>query len=123
MENAFVIYKSSRHHKVTHPAFMVDVVKCLLQKSGTDLGIEENFAGTITPFRLIGRNHFPEPTGKKLDCCLCSNRCTKRKQASYQCESCKVNLCIYPCFRNYHKYKNIIASIFYLLHVPFYSHY
>ena len=107
MVNAFVIYKSSRHHKVTHLAFMVDVVKGLLQKSGTDLGIEGNFPGTMTPFGLIGRNHFPEPTGKKLDCCLCSNRRTKRKQSSYQCESCKVTLCIYPCFRNYHKYKNI----------------
>ena len=58
MVNAFVIYKSSRHHKVTHLAFKVDVVKGLLQKSGTDLGIEGNFPGTITPFRLIGRNHF-----------------------------------------------------------------
>ena len=107
MVNAFVIYKPSRHHKVTHLAFMVDVVKGLLQKSGTDLGIERNFPGTITPFRLIGRNHFPEPTGKKLDCCLCSNRRTKWKQSSYQCESCKVTLSIYPCFRNYHKFKNI----------------
>ena len=86
MVNAFVIYKSSRHHNVTHLAFMVDVVKGLLQKSGTDLGIEGNFPGTITPFRLIGRNHFPEPTGKKLDCCLCSNRRTKRiKTMEYFC--------------------------------------
>ena len=78
MVNAFVIYKSSRHHKVTHLAFMVDVVKGLLQKSGTDLGVEGNFPGTITPFRLIGRNPFPEPTGKKLDCYLRSNRRAKR---------------------------------------------
>ena len=106
MINAYVIYKSSRSRKITHLDFMVAVVKGLLQKSGIDIDGEQQSQVVITPFRLVGRNHFPEPS-RKRDCCLCSNRHKHRKQSSYQCTICKVTLCIYPCFKNYHTYKNI----------------
>ena len=66
MVNAFVIYKSSRHHNVKYLVFMVDVVKGLLQKSGTDMGIEGNFPGTITPFRLMVEITSLSPLGRSL---------------------------------------------------------
>ena len=40
MVNAYIIYKSYRNTKVTHLSFMVDVVKGLLLKSGTDMDFE-----------------------------------------------------------------------------------
>ena len=60
------------------------------------------------PARLIGRDHFPEPTVGKQDCKVCSSRAVggKRKRSAFQCNTCKVTLCVHPCFRSYHMKKH-----------------
>ena len=58
------------------------------------------------PLRLTG-HHFPEPAGGRPDCKVCSDRAAgKRKQTQWQCKTCKVAMCIYPCFERYHTVKH-----------------
>ena len=49
------------------------------------------------PRRLMGRNHFPEPSPGPRDCCVCSKRPNHRKSSSYQCNTCKASLCLHLC--------------------------
>ena len=67
MANAYIIFCSSNKTKKNHLDFMVDVIKGILEKSGTDMNFEISSIATVMPVRLIGRDHFPEPTGKKRD--------------------------------------------------------
>ena len=83
MINAYIIFCSSNKTKISHFDFMVDVIKGILEKSGTDMNFEISSTAIVMPVRLIGRDHFPEPTGKKRDCSLCSYRPLKRKQTAY----------------------------------------
>ena len=62
---------------------------------GPFIPAERMSMATIIPARLIGRDHFPEPTWKKLDWHLCSYRPLKIKQSAYHWCSCKVTQCIY----------------------------
>ena len=105
MVNAYILYCSSTHRNISHVDFILSVARELLEKSGHVL-MSPSPSLVDQPQRLLGRNHFPEPSGKKKDCCVCSSRTTKRKQSSYQCTTCKVTLCIHPCFKRYHTLKH-----------------
>ena len=78
--------------------------------------------------RLMGR-HFPEKIvaeGKKKNvsrsCAVCTTAERKKDQAagvkrkrpgresSYQCSDCKKTLCVDPCFRLYHTYKDFVKA-------------
>lgn len=71
--------------------------------------------GAKQPLRLSGR-HFPRPLPsrengrKKLKrCFVCSNTTRqerKRKETAFECSTCEVALCVYPCFENYHILQN-----------------
>ena len=105
MVNAYILhslYTPNRRH--THMEFLLLVARQLLQRCGLESSAPPQPA-LDQPLRLVGRNHFPEPSGKKRDCRVCSNRSVKRKQTSYQCTTCKVPLCIHPCFKRYHTLK------------------
>ena len=109
--NAYLLYctVTSTSQRLSHVDFKLSVAAALIEKS------EQPSVPLLPPpqdpvhlpARLIGRDHFPEPGGKR-DCRVCSRRGVgkKRKQTSYQCCSCKVPLCIHPCFKIYHTHKN-----------------
>ena len=109
--NAYLLYCStvrSTSQRLTHVDFRLSVAMALIEKSelpSTPLPQYPQDA-THLPARLIGREHFPEP-GSKQDCKVCSRGVgKKRKQTNYQCCTCKVPLCIHPCFKIYHTHKN-----------------
>ena len=107
MVNAYILHCSSSPQKsLSHVDFILAVARQLLEKSG-HMFMSPTQSLLDQPQRLVGRNHFPEPSGEKKDCCVCSSRTRKRKQSSFQCTTCKVTLCIHPCFKNYHTLKHI----------------
>jgi hypothetical protein len=76
-----------------------------------DVDVSNSYDGlTLDAARLAGR-HFQEhipPTAKKARptrvCKVCS-KLKKRRETSYQCSTCKVSLCVIPCFEIYHTVK------------------
>lgn len=101
--NAYILYyKSITGKSISHLNFRIAVAEGLLAQTDTTFPATPSVAAD-TPARLLGHNHFPEPSGGRHDCKVCSNRKSgKRKTTTYRCSSCKVPLCIHPCFRTYH---------------------
>ena len=91
--------------RLSHMDFRLEVARELIERSGESEVPVSPVDASRVPVRLVGRDHFPEP-GKVRDCRVCSRRDRKRKQTSYQCSTCKVPLCVHPCFRNFHTQKN-----------------
>ena len=90
--NAYILYsKSITDKSISHLDFRIAVAEGLAN----------------TPPRLLGRNHFLERSGQQRECTVCSNRRSgKRITTAYRCSSCKVPLCIDPCFQKYHTVLN-----------------
>ena len=112
MVNAYLLYCStvrSTSQRLTHVDFRLSVAMALIEKSELPSAPLPQYPQDAThlPARLIGRELFPEP-GSKRDCKVCSRRGVgkKQKQTNYQCCTCKVPLCIHPCFKIYHTHKN-----------------
>ena len=101
--NAYILYyKSITGKSLSHLNFRIAVAEGLLAQTNTILPTTPTFADD-TLARLLGRNHFPEASGERHDCKVCSDRkCGKRKTTIYRCTSSKAPLCIHPCFQTYH---------------------
>ena len=57
--------------------------------------------------RPASQSDFTRPAGGRPDCKVCSDRMTgKQKQTKWQCKTCQVSLCMYPCFERYHTLKH-----------------
>ncbi|OXA42206.1 PiggyBac transposable element-derived protein 4 [Folsomia candida] len=101
---------------MTFIAFRMNVIRQIMER----YGLKENMSSEIVssqlaqnPSRLSGR-HFPSfnpPTSGKRHgsrkCRVCASSKEKTKETVYQCSSCKVPLCVVPCFEIYHTRKNI----------------
>ena len=108
--NAYILYyKSNTGKLLSHLDFRIAVARGLIASAEITNGQTCQPVINNCPTRLVGHNHFPEPAGGKPDCRVCSNRGSgKRKQTSYRCKSCKVPLCVYPCFEKYHTVENYL---------------
>ena len=110
MVNAYMLYcyNTPKREQLTHLRFRLAVASSLLcdaQPIPPPQYVPSPAAANV-PLRLTGR-HFPEPAGGHPDCKVCSDRMTgKRKQTKWQCKTCKVSLCMYPCFERYHTLKH-----------------
>ena len=110
MVNAYILYcyNTPKKERITHLKFRLDVAKALLEAAHPvpSLRYQPPPGAANVPLRLTGR-HFPEPAGGRPDCKVCSDRAAgKRKQTQWQCKTCKVAMCIYPCFERYHTVKH-----------------
>ena len=108
MVNAYIMYSSKNHKKLTHLDFVITVSRQLIERFDGRQNIFPPDPAIDHPIRLTGRNHFPELTENKRDCCVCSSRGdpTGRKRSSYRCTTCKAYLCVDPCFMLYHTKNN-----------------
>ena len=123
MVQAHCLYnKHRRHHgKKTSQIidFTISVCEALDDLSNTETN--QNVGAAVDPNttanRLTGR-HFPESLGgaSRRNCLVCFSklikqgttvreRQNKRKTSHFQCKTCKVALCIDPCFEIYHTKK------------------
>ena len=134
--NAYILYKSTTTDavKMSHRQFRKNLVRQLVSSVN-----KEDVPGMNSPtgrpkapqepiMRLMGR-HFPEKIvaeGKKKNvsqsCAVCTTAERKKDQAagvkrkrpgresSYQCSDCKKALCVDPCFRLYHTYKDFVKA-------------
>ena len=118
MTNAYTLHKKALVNK----QMKVIPLKKFVQSVGDELCKEvrlQNITNAEPTDRLTGR-HFMEkipPTNHKENvqrkCKVCSKRAAyekqhgltvtcKRKESTYQCKTCKVALCVVPCFEIYH---------------------
>ena len=110
MVNAYILYcyNTPKKEHMTHLKFRLAVARALLEEAQPvpALRYQPPPAAANVPLRLTGR-HFPEPAGGRPDCKVCSDRAAgNRKQTQWQCKTCKVAMCIYPCFERYHTLKH-----------------
>ncbi|VDI01309.1 Hypothetical predicted protein [Mytilus galloprovincialis] len=127
--NSYLIYKSTTTERssLLFRNYRRKLIKQLIEKSN-DVGLHEAKKSAGRPSgkqleRLTGR-HFAEkiiPTGTKLTltrrCIVCTpaerellasageKRRRPGRDTSFNCAECNVALCIDPCFKLYHKYK------------------
>ena len=118
--NAFILHSKFGDEKLSHFAFRQRIAEYLLKSCAAPPANEEqNMDDTDT--RLRGR-HFieriPAQFGKRsypLVCKVCfrGKKLSKskglpqrKKSTSFRCSSCRVPLCIEPCFRLYHEKEN-----------------
>ena len=47
--------------------------------------------------------HYPKNTHRQRQCKHCSTGGRKRKRSEFECELCCVQLCVDPCFKQYHE--------------------
>lgn len=124
MVNAFYMYKQNNPRLKVHiMEFRLKVVRQLLERHFTPRNetgggaVSRPVGGESNPLRLRGR-HFmrPLPTNadrkrklqRKCYVCLHTTRAPpKRKDTSYECSTCEVALCIYPCFEQFHTMKKL----------------
>ena len=66
-----------------------------------------------TSLTTTADGHWPKLTQQKRDCRQCSRLSPRRVCSNYVCERCKVHLCVYPCFKDYH-----VAQARELSHTP-----
>ena len=108
--NAYALYcyNTPKKERLTHLGFRLAVATWFLgiaQPIPAPQYLPSPAAANV-PLWLLGR-HFPEPAGGCPDCKVCSDRATgKRRQTKWQCKTCKVSLCVYPCFERYHTLKH-----------------
>lgn len=89
--NSFIIYQSA-HPKITQRAFRVMLVDEILNR----------FAPRI-PKIVAGLGHYPQKIlTSKPRCKNCSLK-RIRTTATFECEACKVSLCIIGCFKEWHE--------------------
>jgi hypothetical protein len=106
--NAFKVHKS-QHGSTKFLDFQLNVVRQILDKFGLKPTIASNPSNDLQ--RLVGRHfptHNPPTKGKNhgsRKCHVCSKN-GKSKETRYQCDICKLPLCIVPCFRLYHILKH-----------------
>ena len=127
--NAYIIYKQTTTDRtpMLHRQFRKKLVRDLVSSVNKDNLPVTRTVGkppTAEPlFRLQGR-HFPEKIpavgGKRISrsCVVCvpierkvlqragEKRKRPGRESSYQCEQCQKTLCVDPCFRLYHQYKD-----------------
>ena len=110
MVNAYALYcyNTPKNERLTHLGFRLAVATSLLsiaQPIPAPRYLPSPAAANV-PLRLMG-HHFPEPAGGRPDCKVCSDRATgKRRPTKWQCKTCKVSLCVHPCFERYHTLKH-----------------
>ena len=114
MVNAYILYcyNTPKKARMTHLKFHLAVARVLLEEAQPvpALRYQPPPAAANVPLRLTGR-HFPEPAGARPDCKVCSDRAAgHRKQTQWQCKTCKVAMCVYPCFERYHTLKHYKQS-------------
>ena len=116
---------------VTHGVFLKHIVQYLLNESmgnATTQVIRKRPAKMSTSCQFEGHHypvHIPKCSGSKIGSKKCSacnfskkelkatghTGSLKHKLTSYQCDVCKVPLCIEPCFKTYHKFPNYKRSL------------
>ncbi len=110
--NAMVIFRKATGSNISHAAYVRGVIRGLLT---AQLPVLERHPGLPQDHqqatRLLPGNHFPEPhpptarrTNSVKKCVVCCH--VKRRESRYQCEACRVSLCVSPCFKLYHKCKD-----------------
>lgn len=129
MTNAYILFSlwldATTGKKITHVKYRQNVIKQLL--SSIVLQDSQGVQDTSEFSRLTGK-HFPEliPSERKQKvrrCQVCNpaermmdrsagNDARKRagRESSFQCDSCKVALCVGLCFKLYHTRKNYIRK-------------
>lgn len=78
------------------PAFTKRTSKQKSRSGEKELGVPDELR-----LANVGR-HFPKEEQSYRRCRLCSTK-TNNKRSKYTCTSCKVPLCIYPCFQKFHE--------------------
>ena len=130
--NVYILYKEQTQSPVLHRTFRRELVKELIRSSGispsqTPRGRPRRYGEGLT--RLQARSHFSEKiqgTGKKSNirrsCAVCfpaqkkilartgEKRKRPGKESSFQCNVCKVALCIQDCFQLYHTVQDYVAA-------------
>jgi hypothetical protein len=108
--NSYYAWQVVTGEKKSLPQFQLQLCRQLIQKYGTicDSTTAGRRSSQEDPVRLVGQ-HFPTkllPTPKNPNptrkCKQCSKSGGKRKESRYECSSCKVTLCIEPCFTTFH---------------------
>ena len=131
LNNAVVLHKKFGMKHVAHDVFLEHIVGYLINESmgnATTMVIRKRPAELLTSCQFEGHHysvHISKCSGSKIGSKKCS-ACTfgkkelkatghtsslKCKLTSYQCDVCKVPLCIEPCFKTYHKLANYKISL------------
>nr|XP_046473271.1 piggyBac transposable element-derived protein 4-like [Neodiprion pinetum] len=107
--NSYCLYKYKTEKDISIAAFHLELVRQIFRKyHKNDVRHSGPKSADKYPLRLTGR-HFPaiytnEKTKRKSalrKCVVCIKNGVQR-QSHYQCKTCDVGLCVYPCFQTYH---------------------
>ena len=131
LNNAHVLHKKFGVKPVTHDVLLEHIVQYLINESmgnATTKVIRKRPVEMSTSCQFEGHHYpvyIPKCSGFKIGSKKCSacnfgkkelkatgHTCSlKCKLISYQCDVCKVPLCIEPCFKTYHKLANYKRSV------------
>lgn len=124
--NAHLLYSEFCHKKnrkpVLHRVFRRQVAKSLISETNPPLPIVRGAVNPRDLDRLTGRHFISKIVQKEgqkskplRTCPVCNVPTGKRRtpgdarkvvRSTYECKDCDVGLCVDPCFRIYHTYKD-----------------
>lgn len=111
--NSYSAYKTCTGLKISLADFQFQLIRQIFTKYATQKQNVCRRSNTYLLERLQGR-HFPSilPSTSKNSkpqrrCLVCQNKHNKRKDTTYTCIKCDVELCPVPCFEIYHTQENL----------------
>jgi hypothetical protein len=117
MLNSFNLYKDSTSSKVSFTSFVYNVILELLNEHGS-ISLRDNrkycndFPGRLDCPIYMSKHFLKTLPGTGIrktaikNCYLCLRK-KKRKATTTHCYECKVYLCVYPCFTEFHTLTSI----------------
>jgi len=107
--NSYVLFQEVKKEKVQLREYRLKLIK----KIATKYVIPSRFAARPRnqSFLRLTERHFSLliAEGKRRRCYVCSQTTCKPRQVKktrYECSSCNVGLCIWPCFEEFHTLTN-----------------
>lgn len=98
--NAYSLYQQKQQVLISQLQFRQQLIQQLMeqyqhQDSSMDMPLS-------TSHQQTRRGHWPSRANVERDCVYCSIQPKQRTCTSFQCEQCRVHLCIDPCFKLFH---------------------
>jgi hypothetical protein len=98
--NAYSLYNQQQQVKISQLEFRQQLMQQLVEQYGQQRSSIDRPSPTLQRQRQKG--HWPVRTHEERDCVHCSVQPKQRTCTSFQCEQCRVHLCIDPCFKLFH---------------------
>jgi hypothetical protein len=98
--NAYSLYQQQQQVRISQLQFRQQLMQELVEKYKRNCNNTDNQSSTSS--QIHHSHHWPKHIQQQHDCIHCSIQPNQPTRTNFQCEQCRVYLCVDPCFKLYH---------------------